>query len=43
MGMDGKKKDLKSTCWKAFLESGEPGYYMLYQALSKDEDGGEKD
>jgi hypothetical protein len=26
---------LKELCWKAFLESGSPGYYMLYSAIEK--------
>jgi len=30
-------KKLKDLCWKAFLESGKPGYYMLYNAIEKEE------
>lgn len=31
-------KKLKELCWKAFLESGKPGYYMLYNAIENEDD-----
>jgi hypothetical protein len=29
-------EELRKLCWQAFLESGSPGYYMLYNKLNKE-------
>ena len=29
-------EELKKLCWQAFLESGKPGYYMLFNRLDKE-------